>query len=144
MRNTLLLMTLLGYSTFALAGGRTPLSTTAVGHMCVTLLTPAALTQSQTLEFKNISSSKESTAFTTQEGVIKVGGNNSAYSVTVSANSLGINNNGKSIEVEAISAIQQTDIYGSSSIILGGNVKVSEGLAYNAESAALAVTVNYN
>lgn len=140
----MLLFALLGYSTLAWAAGRSPMSTTAVGHMCVTLLTPAALTQSQSLEFKSVNASKESTAFTTQQGVIKVGGNNSAYSVTLSANTLGINNNGKSIEVESISATPQTDNYGSSSILLGGSVKVSEGLAYQTESAALSITVNYN
>lgn len=145
-RKLLILAAILGTSSVLNATGRAPLSTTAIGHMCVTLLTPAALSESKALQFNAINLNTNdagSVINNVQNGEIKVLGNTAEFAVTVFNNTIGVNQNGMNLAVENFTATANFDENGSGTINLGGTMKVSEELALN-ESSPLSVMVNYN
>jgi hypothetical protein len=147
---TLLFLTAIMGCTFAsFAGERGPMSTTAIGHISVTLISPAALTEVQNLQFNKINLRSEAGSTTNSEttmGSIKVIGNNATYSVTVSNQAIGFNQNGKNISIDDFSATTSVENSGTSNIYIGGMLKVSDQtvLSDNETTSPLAVTVNYN
>lgn len=156
-RNLYILALLIGitFQTYA-QSGRGPMSTTAIGHMCVTLLTPAALSTVQNLSFNNVSlrsaSSSDEGSVSLSEGngamqmaSLRVQGSKATYSVTVSNRSMGFNQNGRNISVENFSTTNNTDYNGTSTIYIGATMRVRKAVVEtNQEVTPLAVTINYN
>jgi len=156
-RNLYILALLIGitFQSFA-QSGRAPMSTTAVGHMCVTLLTPAALSTIQNLSFNNVSlrsassSDDGSVSLSEVKGAmqmasLRVQGSKATYSVTVNNRSMGFNQNGRNISVENFSTTSNTDNNGASTIYIGATMRVRKAVAEtNQEVTPLAVTINYN
>jgi uncharacterized membrane protein len=120
------------------------MSTTVVGHMAVTLVSPAALTEAQSLRFENINlNNTESlgTECNMTMGSVKVKGNTSTYSVTVSGGAI----TGNGISVDQFTATSNTDASGASNILIGGTLSANqENLSALAQNEPLAVTVNFN
>jgi len=158
-RNLYTLALLIGitFQSFA-QSGRGPMTTTAIGHMCVTLLSPAALTAGQDLSFNNVTMrsangntpSDESASVTVDNedmsmASLKVMGNKATYSVTVSNRSMGFNQNGNGISVGNFSARTDTDLSGASTIYIGATMSINKRQHVTSENTTpLAVTVNYN
>jgi|GEM_PF-3181685 len=156
-RNLYLLALLIGitFQSFA-QSGRGPMSTTAIGHMCVTLLSPAALSTIQDLSFSNVTlrsaaSSDEGSASLTvaneasQMASLRVQGSKATYSVTVTNRSMGFNQNGRNISVENFSTTSNTDYDGASTIYIGATMHVKKAVVDTNENVSpLAVTINYN
>ncbi len=139
----LVLTALIGISPMALAGNGTRFSTTVVGHMSVTLLTPAAVTQNQAMQFT--SKSGASSSFDATKGSIQIHGNSSTYAVTVENASTNFSQNGKSISIEDFSATTKLSDNGTNNIFLDGNIKVVDNIAMNnTQASPLSVTINYN
>ena len=134
------------------------MTTTAIGHMCVTLLAPAAVSSVQDLSFSNVSlrsssnanSSKETASLTVadekmQMASLKVQGNKATYSVTVTNRAMGLNQNGRNISVDNFSSTSYTDLNGASTIYVGATMHVKKAVVdTNEDMSPLAVTVNYN
>lgn len=78
-------------------------------------------------------------------GSLKVQGNKSTYSVTVSNRSYGFNHKGSNISIGNFSTYTNTDVNGASTIFIGATMDVKKAAVdtYQNESP-LAVTVNYN
>lgn len=158
-RNLYILAILIGitFQSFA-QSGRGPMTTTAIGHMCVTLLAPAAVSSVQDLSFSNVSlrsssnanSSKETASLTVadekmQMASLKVQGNKATYSVTVTNRAMGLNQNGRNISVDNFSSTSYTDLNGASTIYVGATMHVKKAVVdTNEDMSPLAVTVNYN
>lgn len=142
----------LSLSTFAQTGARGPMATSALGHMAVTLLTPAALTSAKNLEFKDIPLlSGEATSAAIESDMsmasIRVSGTAATYSVTVSNKNFGFSQNGRSISVSTVSSISTSEDTGASNIYIGATMRISKRAAAattTETSALLAVTINYN
>lgn len=132
------------------------MSTTAIGHMCVTLLSPATLSTIQDLSFNNVSlrsaaSSDEGSASLTvavgamQMASLRVQGSKATYSVTVNNRAVGFNQNGRNISVENFSTTSNTDYDGASTIYIGATMRVKKAVVDTNENVSpLAVTINYN
>lgn len=119
-------------------------TTTVVGHMCVTLVTPAAVSQSQALEINNIDLNNASAKYNGQ-GKIGIAGNRSTYALTVSGNNANLNQIGKSIAIDNFSASNNLNDDGTESIEFGGSVRIDNNqTSNNKEYELLAITVNYN
>lgn len=156
-RNLYILAILIGI-TFQLYAqpSRGPMSTTAIGHMCVTLLSPATLSTIQDLSFNNVSlrsaaSSDEGSASLTvavgamQMASLRVQGSKATYSVTVNNRAVGFNQNGRNISVENFSTTSNTDYDGASTIYIGATMRVKKAVVDTNENVSpLAVTINYN
>lgn len=156
-RKLLLLTALIGM-TFQSFGqsSRGPVSTTAIGHMCVTLLSPAAVSNVQNLSFNNVSlrsatnTNQESASISAtnsnmQMGSIRVQGSKATFAVTVTDRAIGFNQLGRSISVDHFSATSNTDENGASTIYIGATMRVKKAVVESNENASpLAVTVNYN
>jgi len=135
---------------------RGPMSSTAIGHMAVTLLSPAAISAVQGLRFSNVSLRsttspvEESASLTVadeamQMATIRIQGNKSSYSVTVTNHGIGFNKNGTTISVDNFSMTSETDGSGAGTIHIGGTMRLKkEVLDSNEKMLPLAVTVNYN
>ena len=123
-RNLYILAILIGitFQSFA-QSGRGPMTTTAIGHMCVTLLSPAAVSSVQDLSFSNVSlrsssnanSSKETASLTVadenmQMASLKVQGNKATFSVTVTNSAMGLNQNGRNLSIDNFSSTSNTDL----------------------------------
>jgi hypothetical protein len=156
-RNLYILALLIGITFQSYAqSGRGPMSTTAIGHMCVTLLTPAALSTIQNLSFNNVSlrsasSVDEGSVSLSEENgsmqmaSLRVQGSKATYSVTVNSRSMGFNQNGRNISVENFSTTNNTDYNGASTIYIGATMRVRKAMVEtNQEVTPLAVTINYN
>jgi len=151
---TFLLLTLcMGFSlsVFAQTGGRGPMATSALGHMAVTLLSPAALTSAKNLEFKDIPlRSGEATSAAIESDMsmasIRVSGTVATYSVTVSNKNFGFSQNGKTISVRTVSSVSTTEDTGASNIYIGATMHISKRVAATTTETSnpLAVTINYN
>jgi len=156
-RKLYLLALLIGitFQSFA-QSGRGPMSTTAIGHMCVTLLTPAALSTIQDLSFNNVSlrsaagSDEGSASLTVENGAmqmasLRVQGSKATYAVTVNNRTMGFNQNGRNISVENFSTTSNTDYNGASTIYIGATMHVKKAVVDTNENVSpLAVTINYN
>ena len=157
-RSLYILAILIGLTFQLNAQGRGPMTTTAIGHMCVTLLSPAALSNGQALNFNNVSlrsssstnAADNSASLTAlsgdmQMGSLKVQGNKATYSVTVSNHSMGFNQNGSSISIDNFSTTSNTDNNGASTIYIGATMNVKKAVVNTNEKVSpLAVTINYN
>jgi len=156
-RNLCILALLIGLSFQSYAqSGRGPMTTTAIGHMCVTLLSPAALSTIQDLSFNNVSlrsaasSDGGSASLTvangaTQMASLRVQGSKATYSVTVNNSAIGFNQNGRNISVENFSTTSNTDYNGASTIYIGATMHVKKAMVGTNENVSpLAVTINYN
>jgi len=157
-RNLYILAILIGLTFQLNAQGRGPMTTTAIGHMCVTLLSPAALSNGQALNFNNVSlrsssssnASDNSASLTAvngdmQMGSLKVQGIKATYSVTVSNRSMGFNQNGSSISIDNFSTTSNTDNNGASTIYIGATMNVKKAVVSTKDNVSpLAVTINYN
>jgi len=156
---TLLILTALIGMTFQSFGqsSRGPVSTTAIGHMCVTLLSPAAVSTIQNLSFNNVSlrsstshNNQESASVTAtnsdmQMGSIRVQGSKATFAVTVTDRAIGFNQQGRSISVDHFSATSNMDDNGASTIYIGATMRVKKAVVESNENASpLAVTINYN
>lgn len=118
------------------AGNANSYSTTAVGHMAVTLLAPAALINQSSIQFENVGT--ESTSIQqTGYGNVKIAGNRATYSVTIS---------NQSTILENLTALSNTDFDGATSINIGASLHLSDNndLASIHEESPVIVTVNYN
>lgn len=134
----------LALTAMGFAAGSGIRSTTAISHMCVTLVTPAAISQSQTLEINNIDLNNASAKYNGY-GKIEIAGNHSTYALTVSGNNANLNNQGKSIAIDNFSAVNNMNADGTEIVEFGGSVKINDNFATtNNEKELLAVTVNYN
>jgi len=156
-RNFYLLALLIGitFQSFA-QSGRGTMTTTAIGHICVTLLSPAALSTVQDLHFNNVplrssASSDEGSASLTvanedmQMASLRVQGSKATYSVSVNNRAMGFNQNGSGISVENFSTRANTDFDGTSTIYIGATMHVSKAVVdTNNTGSPLAVTINYN
>ncbi len=156
-RNLYILALLIGmtFQSFAQSGSG-PMSTTAIGHMCVTLLSPAALSAMQDLSFNNVSlrsasgSDEGSASLTVENGAmqmaaIRVQGSNATYSVTVKNAAMGFNQNGRNISVDNFSTSFNTNDNGVSTIYIGASMRVKKAVVDTNEKASpLAVMINYN
>lgn len=146
----ILLWTSATLSTFAQSGGRSPISISAIGHMSVTLLSPAALTASQNLEFNDIQLRSASTSAAIDCDMtmasVHVSGTPATYAVTVSNNNLGFNQNGKALSIGQFSARTSLEDSGSSSIYIGATMSIVKrnALAVAENNGPLAITINYN
>jgi len=158
-RYLLLLAALIGITFQSYAqSGRGPMSTTAIGHMAVTLLSPAAVSTVQDLSFSNVSLRASSSSNASensaslmasngdmQMGSLKVQGNRATYSVTVTNCSMGFNQNGSSISIGNFSTTSNTDINGASTIYIGATMSIKKAVVHTIESVSpVAVTINYN
>jgi len=156
-RNLYILAILIGITFQSYAQpSRGPMSTTAIGHMCVTLLSPAALSTIQDLSFTNVAlrsaaSSEEGSASLTvgngamQMASLHVQGSKATYSVTVTNRAMGFNQNGRSISVENFSTTSNTDYNGAGTIYIGATIRVKKAVVdTNEKLSPLAVTINYN
>jgi hypothetical protein len=158
-RNLLLFAALIGISFQSQAqSGRGPMSTTVVGHMAVTLLSPAAISSIQDLSFNNVSLRSSTSAANTdnsaslsavngdmQMGSLKVQGNKATFSVTVSNRSIGLNQNGANISIDNFSTYSNNDYNGASTIYIGATMRVKKAVVdTNENTSPLAVTINYN
>lgn len=153
-RNLLLIAALIGISFQSHAqSGRGPMSTTAIGHMAVTLLSPAAVSTEQVLSFSNVSlrNASESSASLTatnsdaRMGTLKVQGNRATYSVTITDRAIGFNQNGSRISIGQFSTYSNTDINGASTIYIGATMNVKKAVVNTNEHVSpIAVTINYN
>jgi uncharacterized membrane protein len=139
------------FTAFAQIGGRGPMATSALGHMAVTLLTPAALTSAKNLEFRDIPlRSGEATSAAIESDMsmasIRVSGTAATYSVTVSNKNFGFSQNGRTISVSTVSSVSTMEETGASSIYIGATMRISKRAAVTTTetSAPLAVTINYN
>jgi hypothetical protein len=124
--------------------------------MCVTLLSPAALSSMQDLSFNNVSlrsassSDEGSASLTVENGAmqmasLRVQGSKATYSVTVNNRAMGFNQNGRNISVENFSTTSDTDHNGASTIYVGATMHVKKAVVDTKEKASpLAVTINYN
>lgn len=157
LRNLLLLTALIGMSFQSFGqSSRSPVSTTAIGHMCVTLLTPAAVSNVQDLSFNNVSlrsatntnleaASVSATNGDMQMGSIRVQGSKAMFAVTVTDRPIGFNQNGRAISVGHFSATSNMDDNGASTIYIGATMRVKKAVVESNENASpLAVTINYN
>jgi len=146
-RNLLLLATMMGYVLTSFAGERGPMSTTAIGHMSVTLLSPAALTDVQNLQFNDIDlhSAAGTVIENTNMASIKVVGNKSTYAVTISNQAMGYRQNDTNLSVDCFTSVTTTENSGTSNIYIGATMKVNDESAINTDHASsLDVTINYN
>jgi len=145
-RNLFLLATLIGISFQSYAqSGRGPMSTTAIGHMAVTLLSPAAVSTIQDLSFSNVSLRSSSTNGEMQMGTLRVQGNKATYDVTVSNRAIGFNQKGSTISIDHFSTYSDTDFNGASTINIGATMHVKKAVPSTDEQVSpLAVTINYN
>lgn len=141
----------LSISAFAQTAGRGPMATSALGHMAVTLLTPATLTSAKNLEFRDIplrSGEANSAAIESDMSMasIRVSGTAATYSVTVSNKNFGFSQNGRTISVSTVSSVSTREDTGASNIYIGATMRISKRAAVttNETSAPLAVTINYN
>lgn len=156
-KSALLLMTLLAsmsLSAFAQSSGRSPISVTAIGHMAVTLLSPAALSVPQNLEFNNIQLRSSEVASGAVDcdmkmATVRVSGTRATYSVTVSNDQMGFNQNGNRLSVGNFSTSTSMEDSGSSSIYIGATMSIAKrGVVAiannNGSNNPLAITINYN
>lgn len=141
----------LSISTFAQTAGRGPMATSALGHMAVTLLTPAKLTSAKNLEFKDIplrSGEATSAAIESDRSMasIRVSGTAATYSVTVSNKNFGFSQNGRTISISTVSSVSTNEDTGASNIYIGATMSISKRAAVTTTEtkAPLAVTINYN
>jgi hypothetical protein len=127
------------------AGNIAGRSTSVLGHMTVTLLTPAALIQSKEIKFSNISLT-DSINQQTETGLIKVVGNIADFNVTVANRDMDINYGDTRIHLGDISTNSSSNSDGSNSINMGASIsKASDGdLAMLQDESPLSVTINYN
>lgn len=129
-RILLILALLTGFtcSSFAQAGGRGPMATSALGHMAVTLLSPAAIKSDLSM------------------ATIRVSGNHATYAITVSKKSYEFSKNGNTISVRNFSSIAKPDKTGSNTIYIGATMNISQkdAASYVDRNEELAVTINYN
>ena len=149
----MILLTGMSLSAIAQSSGRSPISVTAIGHMAVTLLSPAALSAPQNLEFNDIQlRSSEATSGAVEcdmkMATVRVSGNRATYAVTVSNGNLGINQNGNRLSVGNFSTSTMEES-GSTSIYIGATMSiVKRGVVAIAEAKdsnnPLAITINYN
>ncbi len=119
--------------------------------MTVTLLSPAALTAPQNLEFNDIKlrSSKGTSASVDCDmslGSVRVSGTLATYAVTVSNSNFGFNQNGNALSVSNFSAVSSTEDSGSGNIYIGATMSIvkREALAVVENRDPLAITINYN
>lgn len=138
-------------SSLAQTGGRGPISTTAIGHMAVTLLSPAALTASQNLEFNDINlRSSQATSgavdYDLSLASVRVSGSKATFAVTVSNSSFGFSQNGRTLSVGNFSTVSSNDLSESNEIYIGGTMSICkrETLALVENNTPLAITINYN
>lgn len=137
-------------SMFAQSSGRSPISVSAIGHMSVTLLSPAALTSSQNLEFNDIQLRSASTSAAIDCDMtmasVHVSGTQATYAVTVSNHNLGINQNGNAFSVGQFSTRTSMEESGSSSIYIGATMSIVKrnAVAMVEYNGPLAITINYN
>lgn len=138
-------------SVFSQTGGRSPISISAIGHMSVTLLSPAAITASQNLEFNDIQlRSAESTSGAVDCDMsmasVHVSGTQAMYAVTVSNSQMGVNQNGNTLSISNFSAIASEEPSGSSSIYIGATMSIlkRKAVAQTVSNTPLTVTINYN
>lgn len=146
------------FSASAQSASRGPMSTSTIGHMAVTLLSPAALTSSKNLQFNDITLSTPVTSLMTGQtssaavnyemsmASVKISGAHSTYSVTVSNKKMGLSQNGKALSVSNFSSISTIEDTGVSNIYIGATMKISEKETAEASEVGfpLAVTINYN
>ena len=155
MIRNLYLLTLLIGMTFQ-SNAQSGRSTSAIGHMCVTLLSPAALSSLQDLSFNNVSlrsagnTNEGSASLTVENGAmqmasLRVQGSKATYSVTVNNRSMGFNQNGRNISVENFSTTTNTNYNDASIIYIGATMRVKKAVVDTNENVSpLAVTINYN
>lgn len=154
-----ILVLLIGISFQSYAqSGKGLMSNTAIGHICVTLLSPAAISSVQDLSFSNVSlrssynvdPAEESTRLKVanenmQMASLKVQGNKASYSVTVTNRTLGFNQYGNTISVGNFSATSNYETNGTSTIHIGATMHVRNAIVdINDKVSQFAVTVNYN
>ena len=121
------------------------MSTTAIGHMAVTLLSPAAVSTIQDLSFNNFSLHSSSTNSEMQMGTLRVQGNKSTYDVTVSNRTIGFNQKGSNISIDNFATYSDTDLNGVGIINIGATMHVQKAILNADEKVSpLAVTINYN
>lgn len=126
-------------------------SATAIGHMAVTLLTPAALSNTRSLSFSNIglpaysSENREHRIETEmQTASVKVFGNNTTYNVSV-PDALVFNGiNGKGITLDEIFVRSESGFNGSGTIYIGAKMRIHNSKPNNESNRPMAVTINYN
>jgi hypothetical protein len=139
------------FSAFAQGEIRGPMATSAIGHMAVTLLSPATLTSAQNIEFNDISlRSVNATSavadYDMSRTSIRVSGTHATYTVTVNNKKLGFSQNGKTLSVSNFSSVSTMDETGVSNIYFGATIRISkkEAAAVAETSSPLAVIINYN
>lgn len=150
----LLLITLwtgISLTTLAQTGGRGSIATTAIGHMAVTLLSPAALTASQNLEFNDIKlrsgqATSAAVDYDLSMASVRVSGSNATYAVTVSNSNFGFSQNGRTLSVGNFSTVSSKELSGSNEIYIGATMSICkrEALTLAANDTPLAITINYN
>lgn len=138
-------------SIYSQVGSRSPISISAIGHMSVTLLSPAAITASQNLEFNDIqlrSAQNTSGAVDCDMSMasVRVSGTQATYAVTVSNNQMGFNQNGNTLSIGNFSAVSSEEPSGSSSVYIGATMSIQKrkAVAIAESSTPLTITINYN
>jgi hypothetical protein len=119
--------------------------------MAVTLLSPAALTTSQNLEFNDIKlrSSQAPTAAVDYDmslASVHVSGTKATYAVTVSNSNFGFSQSGRALSVNNFSAVASNEVNGSNDIYIGATMSIRkrEALTIVENNTPLAITINYN
>jgi hypothetical protein len=118
--------------------------------MAVTLLSPAALTSQQNLEFNDIQlRSSQSTSASIDCDVtkasVRVSGNTATYAVTVSNGNLGVNQKGNNLNIGNFSAVCESDPSGSSSIYIGATMSIAKRQTQaTTKQDPLTIIINYN
>jgi hypothetical protein len=142
---------LISLTTYGQSAARNSISISAIGHMAVTLLSPAALTSQQNLAFNDIQlrsgqSTSASVDCDVTKASIRVSGNAATYSVTVSNGNMGVNQKGNNLNIGNFSAVCESEPSGSSSIYIGATMSIakSQTLAASANHDPLTIIINYN
>lgn len=138
-------------SAYSQTGGSGLISISALGHMSVTLLNPAAITASQNLEFNDIQlrsaqSASGSVDCNMSMGSVRISGTQATYAVTVSNNQMGFNQNGNVLSIGNFSAYSSEEPCGSSSVYIGATMSILKRKAavITENCTPLILTINYN
>jgi hypothetical protein len=132
-------MMAVAFHSFSQTGSRNPMSTRAIGHMCVEIVSTAAVT--------NVQASAISAESMNQDGSVSVAsvtlaGSAATYSITVPEGSFQFNSNNKSLSISDFTATSRLN----NSLDIAATLRVngaSDDLT-TSTSSPLVIAINYN
>jgi hypothetical protein len=151
------------FSAFSQSGASGPMSARAIGHVCVEIVSPAAISSVQSVALADLAlasaesgltiapaNSPQASGIELTEGSsslasFKVIGSTSAYSVTISSEPISVRNDTKILTASNFTTAQSTDLSGAGDIYIGATLHVNEATAATTTpTSSLSVAINYN